>query len=281
MLTACAVPEKRPQINLGSGTQALSRQERAPERDVLASPAVSSQALPPIFLGATVKDHLGSPFRFDRAVCPEGMAEIGGRFCIDKYEATLVEAHDNGVEEPFPYFLSVDGHRVRAVSRAGVYPQGYISGKEAQTACKAAGKRLCKSTEWISACRGPQNTTYPYGDKHESKRCNDYGTSPRGQNKQSTDLQRAWEEMNDSRLNQMANTVAKTGDHEGCANEYGVYDMVGNLHEWVDDPAGTFRGGYYLDNVQNGEGCTYQTTAHVFAYHDYSTGFRCCKDIEL
>jgi formylglycine-generating enzyme required for sulfatase activity len=23
-----------------------------------------------------------------------------------------------------------------------------------------------------------------------------------------------------------------------------AYDMVGNVHEWVDDPAGTFLGGY-------------------------------------
>jgi hypothetical protein len=30
--------------------------------------------------------------------------------------------------------------------------------------------------------------------------------------------------------------------------------------------------------VQNGEGCTYATSAHAFDYHDYSTGFRCCMD---
>jgi hypothetical protein len=56
--------------------------------------------------------------------------------------------------------------------------------------------------------------------------------------------------------------------------------MVGNLHEWVDDAAGTFRGGYYMDTSRNGDGCSYQTTAHDFAYHDYSTGFRCCIDAE-
>jgi formylglycine-generating enzyme required for sulfatase activity len=57
--------------------------------------------------------------------------------------------------------------------------------------------------------------------------------------------------------------------------------MVGNLHEWVADPSGTFQGGYYLDTQENGPGCEYRTTAHVFDYHDYSTGFRCCRDLEV
>jgi hypothetical protein len=52
--------------------------------------------------------------------------------------------------------------------------------------------------------------------------------------------------------------------------------MVGNIHEWTSD--GTFRGGYYLDTKQNGEGCDYKTTAHAKTYYDYSTGFRCCAD---
>ena len=51
--------------------------------------------------------------------------------------------------------------------------------------------------------------------------------------------------------------------------------MVGNIHEWVDDPSGAFQGGYYLDVEQNGEGCGYKTDAHRTWYHDYSTGFRC------
>ena len=58
-----------------------------------------------------------------------------------------------------------------------------------------------------------------------------------------------------------AETLAKTGAHEGCTNGYGVDDMVGNVHEWTDD--GSFRGGYYLDTKLNGEGCDYRTTAHA------------------
>ena len=86
------------------------------------------------------------------------------------------------------------------------------------------------------------------------------------------------QEMNDPRLNQLEGTLALTGAHEECTNDYGVYDMVGNLHEWTSDPHGTFQGGYYLDTHRNGDGCMYRTVAHDFTYHDYSTGFRCCED---
>jgi hypothetical protein len=85
--------------------------------------------------------------------------------------------------------------------------------------------------------------------------------------------------MIDPRLNQLQGTLSHTGERSGCTNEYGVYDMVGNLHEWVDDPAGTFQGGYYLDTHLNGDGCNYRTTAHPISHFDYSTGFRCCADV--
>ena len=84
--------------------------------------------------------------------------------------------------------------------------------------------------------------------------------------------------MNDPRLHELDHSVAPTGAFPSCTNEYGVYDMVGNLHEWVNDPEGTFFGGFFMDTYQNGEGCEYRTIFHPFDYHDYSTGFRCCAD---
>jgi len=86
------------------------------------------------------------------------------------------------------------------------------------------------------------------------------------------------ERMNDPRLYDLPQSVEPAGARSGCHNEYGVYDQVGNLHEWVADPEGTFVGGFFMDTLQNGEGCGYRTRAHDFEYHDYSTGFRCCRD---
>lgn len=84
--------------------------------------------------------------------------------------------------------------------------------------------------------------------------------------------------MNDPRLNQLHGSLARTGRFSRCRNSWRLYDMVGNLHEWIADPKGTFLGGYYLDTKINGEGCDYKTVAHNADYHDYSTGFRCCAD---
>src|SRR5438309_1229593 len=68
--------------------------------------------------------------------------------------------------------------------------------------------------------------------------------------------------MNDPRINQLPETLTKTGDKKKCTNTYGVFDMVGNLHEWTADTAGSFKGGYYMDTHKNGDGCFYTTTAH-------------------
>ena len=159
-------------------------------------------------------------------------------------------------------------------------PQGYISGDEAEAACAASGKRLCTSEEWLSACRGPDDWLYPYGAEHIEGACNDayagghpvvdyFGTS-----------EGVWdtEHMNDPGINQQDGTVASGGEHADCVGPVGAWDLHGNLHEWVADSEGTFRGGFYADGSINGPGCTYSTTAHSRDYHDYSTGFRCCAD---
>lgn len=89
-------------------------------------------------------------------------------------------------------------------------------------------------------------------------------------------MAREW--LNDSRLHELSHTVSPTGAFPDCTSGFGAVDMVGNLHEWVADANGVFRGGYFMDTHLHGEGCEYRTTIHGPKYHDYSTGFRCCKD---
>jgi hypothetical protein len=302
--------------------------------------------------------------------CPADMALIEmatpssaspRRFCVDKYEASLVEVLADGTERPFPHYLPVDGHDVRAISKPHAFPQGYVSEVQAQDACAASSKRLCNMDEWKTACMGPSHTTFPYGDARRPGACHDTGKSavlavfgakavaastpyspaaapaasaasatsaasgrrahttkgraaqstrpratgaksatasrpggkpsakkvPRHAGKKGADSKRpsnvdpgVWARLNDPGLGQVDGALAKTGEHDECVNGFGVFDMVGNLHEWVaTDPKtvhGTFAGGYYLDTTINGDGCNYRTVAHAHDYHDYSTGFRCC-----
>jgi formylglycine-generating enzyme required for sulfatase activity len=217
-----------------------------------------------------------------RERCPEGMADIEGTFCIDRYEATLMDVLANGEERAHsPFTPVVAQSRIRAVSAPSVFPQGYISAVEAQRACGESGKRLCRVAEWGKACRGPAPKAFGYGERREPGRCNDNGKNPVISLYGTRRGQWNWTTMNQPLLNQQDGTLARTGEHAGCTNGYGVYDMVGNLHEWVADPGGTFYGGYYQDvsSKGHGEGCGYLTTAHEARYHDYSTGFRCCADV--
>lgn len=212
--------------------------------------------------------------------CPEGMVSIKGKYCIDQFEASTVEINGKSTKPHSP-FLSVDGLKVKAVSRRGVKPQAHISRDQAEQACQNAGKRLCTDEEWIFACKGKRPTQYPYGNDRKDGFCNDHGVSSfnvyYGNGSDPPKELYTWSNMNDPRLNQLDGGLAPTGTFKKCRNGFDVYDMVGNLHEWTAARDGTFRGGYYLDTHINGDGCDYRTTAHAPRYYDYSTGFRCCK----
>jgi formylglycine-generating enzyme required for sulfatase activity len=153
-------------------------------------------------------------------------------------------------------------------------PVGYMNRASCEDACKAQGKRLLKNKEWLLACEG----TKP-------KACNIFRQSPvvrmyrapepwifmgvdckQGENRWTLTC------MNDPRLNEMAEGLAVPGEFKDCVSRFGVYDMVGNLGEWVDEPNGVFNGGLY---PMPRSSCQYTTTAHGPGYSDYSIGCRC------
>jgi len=233
--------------------------------------------------------------------CGPGMSRIS-KYCVDSYEAHLVVVHEDGHEEPWPHTQRPPADkRYEARSARGMFPQGYISRNEATKACKNAGKRLCSMDEWRRACQGKRGYLYGYGMKRKTGACSSgkdhllsklYGTSGKG-----------WkydEHFNNPELNQLPGFLDRSGEHGDCTAGEGVYDMVGNLHEWVSDTLddalieriekedverrkqprregnGLFLGGFFSTTSELGPGCKYLTMAHEPGYHDYSTGFRCC-----
>jgi hypothetical protein len=230
---------------------------------------------------STVSLDAGPP---DAARCAPEMVLIES-FCVDRYEAFVVELGPDGGERVHSPYDVIGDASVQARSAPGVVPQGYISQLEATLACENAGKRLCSLDEFALACRGPDaGNYYPYGgETHVPGDCNEGKGSEMPVLFGSNAANWTYADFNDPRLNQLEGGLAPTGSYPHCVSPYGVYDCVGNLHEWGSDPAdssghGRFRGGFYGDAEENGHGCLYVTSAHELAYHDYSTGFRCCRD---
>jgi formylglycine-generating enzyme len=256
--------------------------------------AAKTATEPPLDPSAAAPSAPPDPQGWRRAwSCPAEMA-LGSRFqgpyCIDRWEAALVEIGRDGSRRPWPPNRDVDGREryFAAVSEPGRKPQGYVSGEQAVKLCAAAGKYLCEPDQWVTACRGRERRRYPYGNERRAGVCNDrfkvldhhpVPTLWKRDGKPPGDVL-MWhpEFMNDARLFDLPHTVAPSGSFAQCTGDVGTFDQVGNLHEWVRDADGTFMGGFFMDTFQNGEGCEYRTIGHGFEYHDYSIGFRCCAD---
>ncbi len=235
--------------------------------------------------------------------CPAEMAHIG-RYCVDRWEGHLVTKNSDGTTTLWPHHTRPENGVFLAHSASGVFPQAYISRVESKEACSQSGKRLCSRSEWMRACKGSRGFRYPYGNEGKRGACNT------GKGHLLTTFfgaKRSWtyENFNDPQLNQEPGFLGKSGDYETCHSDEDVYDIVGNLHEWIKDDVGTdieevlekdgverktqpwragnamFMGGFFSTTIEHGPGCTYTTIAHEPSYHDYSTGFRCCKTATL
>jgi hypothetical protein len=209
------------------------------------------------------------------------LAEAGVQSDAGVPEGGLAVASTMQMPLPLAPDFELDGEfRPKAASKAGVTPQGYMPGFVAYEACRNAGKRLCREDEWVTACKGEQGRKFPYGDEYRHAVCNVF----RDEHPAHILHGSASSGLTDPRLNQVmfedAPLLRETGGSPLCASKWGndaVFDMVGNVDEWVDDPDGVFVGGFYSRATRNG--CEARVGVHGPAYFDYSTGYRCCADL--
>jgi sulfatase modifying factor 1 len=188
-------------------------------------------------------DRRCTPEQVPQIQCPADMAAVANGFCMDLYEASRPDATD----------LQEGEGEAQAFSRAGVLPWTVSSNAEAQRACNEAGKRLCTATEWAFACKGTRGTSYVYGDVYDPDICNGIDTF-------GTDAYR----------------ITPAGAFPDCRNEWGIFDLCGNMWEHVKGGTSTtVRGGSYKSpDPMEDHRCDY--TPATWIPCACSLGFRCC-----
>jgi hypothetical protein len=90
-------------------------------------------------------------------------------------------------------------------NEVGAIPSSGLSRDEARALCVGQEKRLCTELELERACKGPENTTYEYGDTYRPATC---GTA-------------------------VARALVPNGFNTACQSGFGVADLHGSVASWT------------------------------------------------
>lgn len=120
------------------------------------------------------------------------------RYYLSRHEVTVeqMKAFDPDYHPAYTYF---DDARMPATA---------ITFTQAKAYCEAQGKRLPTSEEWVGACGGLEGTAYAYGNNYDP---------------------------NHARVGRKNWTDGPKAVMNYEENRAGLYDMSGNVWEWVDD----------------------------------------------
>jgi formylglycine-generating enzyme required for sulfatase activity len=140
-------------------------------------------------------------------------------FYMDTFEVTVGEYHA---------FMQHAGHRslphdVATYAPTSHHPVVKVSWEDATTYCQWAAKRLPTEAEWEKAARGEDVRIYPWGNAALS-----------GSRANYCDAQcpSSWKESAD---NDGHAYTAPVGAYADGQSPYGIYDLAGNVGEWVQD----------------------------------------------
>jgi len=183
-----------------------------------------------------------NPCPDDMVLIPEGSFMVGGSY--------------DGIEED-SYEVYLDDFCIDKYEYPNVFgetPPTLYDFYDAEATCVNLGKTLCNETQWEKACKGPEQTYFPYGNEYDQSKCwyDYYG--------------------NDQE-------ALPSGSKPECTNSYGAFDMVGNVSEYAINDIGSGgsmkqRGGrMHWNNPVHGT-CIYR---HIGSAKVTYQGFRCCK----
>ncbi len=157
------------------------------------------------------------------------------RACVAAYTETDT-ACESDAACPANHFCNLDGVCATGCERQpnaqatywsnkrGDYPVTFVDWNDARKYCVSNGMRLPTEAEWEFAAKGADSDRYPWGDTFEGLRANviEFGLA-------AAVAAGSFDGTNDD-----------MGDGTVCIDGRCLYDMAGNVEEWVDDRYHTY-----------------------------------------
>jgi len=201
---------------------------------------------------------------------PQGRITLDA-YRIDRYEVTYGD---------YLAFVERTGHR-KPISRyvknfeklsAATQPAVYASWEDADQYCRYRGARLPTESEWEKAARGTHGLLWPWGNQDQPGAANTGNADP-------------------------FEFPSQGGSFRHDRSPYGVYDLAGNVMEWVSD---WYQEDAYRTSAANPTGPEYGSTKVIRGaswgtvgretnltvrlkmipdFRDTTIGFRCAKSV--
>lgn len=217
------------------------------------------------------------------AACPQDMRLVQGEHDDEMERLCLVEKNDR-CWVYVPEAVSTSGERqhlrfcmdqYEAPNQRGARPMVMKSFFEAKAWCEERGKRMCTEEEFETACEGPELRPYFYGARVDKHVCNsdkpwlafDEAALQQGGDKGRREVERLWQ-------------GASSGAYGRCRTRDGIYDLLGNVEEWVASRKGRRHPGVLMGGfwAKPWTGCRGTNDAHQATFVFYEVGWRCCAD---
>ena len=173
-------------------------------------------------------------------------------FWLDRYETTNFA---------YAQYMAATGAEPPASWSGGAMPDGQsyypvqsVTWEEANAYCQWVDKRLPTEAEWEAAARGPYGWTFPWGNDRNA-------------------------------VFLPTDNTYIVGSHPDNRSYFGVFDMAGNVWEWVDTPYNTTAADQHIVRGGNSSQLRNAIEPLVVAENDnnviQNSGFRCAASLAI